>query len=117
MPRREIESGLVHCGFLLFDCPLKSSTRATVAQLEANDFAVKIITGDNPYTACEIARRCGIVPADREVLVLGEDADGCGRGCALTVACCTGRAWRSSAGSSLSRIVPSPSGNSPRATR
>ena len=75
MPRREIESGLVHCGFLLFDCPLKSSTRATVAQLEANDFAVKIITGDNPYTACEIARRCGIVPADREVLVLGEDAD------------------------------------------
>ena len=91
LPRREIEAGLAHCGFLLFDCPLKSTTCATVRQLEENDFQLKIITGDNPYTACEIARQCGIVPREREVLVLGEDADGCAEGAGFIVACCTGR--------------------------
>ena len=108
---------MVHCGFVLFDCPLKSSTCATVAQLKENDFQVKIITGDNPYTACEIARQCGIVPRDREVLVLSEDSDGCARRSGLIVACCSGRAWRSSAASSPSRTARRVCRRSPRATR
>ena len=58
------------CGFLLFDCPLKSTTQSTVQSLLANRYLVKIITGDNPFTACEIARQCGILPSDRPVLVL-----------------------------------------------
>ena len=61
---------MTFCGFLLFDCPLKSSTRSTVQSLIDNRYRVKIITGDNPYTACEIAKQCGIIPASSEVLVL-----------------------------------------------
>ena len=61
MPRSSVESSLTFCGFLLFDCPLKSSTRSTVQALIDNRYRVKIITGDNPYTACEIAKQCGII--------------------------------------------------------
>ena len=70
MPRAAIESGLAFCGFLLFNCPLKSTTRSTVQALLENRYRVKIITGDNPYTACEIAKQCGIVAPASEVLVL-----------------------------------------------
>lgn len=58
---------------MLFDCPLKTATLPTVRELEANRFSVRIITGDNPYTACEIAKKCGIVNEDVSVLVLTED--------------------------------------------
>ena len=63
-------------GFLLFDCPLKSTTRSTVSELIQNKYQVKIITGDNAYTACEIARQCGIIEREHEVLILNEDHQG-----------------------------------------
>ena len=70
MSRADIESNLHFCGFLLFDCPLKTTTQSTVKSLLDSRFLVKIITGDNPYTACEIARECGIISQAQDVLVL-----------------------------------------------
>lgn len=67
---------------MLFDCPLKTATVPTVLELEANQFNVRIITGDNPYTACEIAKKCGIVEEEANVLVLNEDAK-CERVCEM----------------------------------
>ena len=58
---------------MLFDCPLKTATQSTVEDLLANHFRVRIITGDNPYTACEIARKCGIVDESAPMLLLNED--------------------------------------------
>ena len=72
-PRSTLESDLIFAGFMLFDCPLKTATLPTERELEANRFSVRIITGDNPYTACEIAKKCGIVNEDVSVLVLTED--------------------------------------------
>ncbi|KNB45779.1 putative cation-transporting ATPase [Blastocystis sp. subtype 4] len=76
IPRSALESDLTFAGFMLFDCPLKTPTVPTVHELEANRFSVKIITGDNPYTACEIAKKCGIVEEEAKVLVLNEDVKG-----------------------------------------
>ena len=73
IPRSALESDLTFAGFMLFDCPLKTPTVPTVHELEANRFSVKIITGDNPYTACEIAKKCGIVEEEAKVFVLNED--------------------------------------------
>lgn len=47
-----------------------------MSELIQNKYQVKIITGDNAYTACEIARQCGIVEHEREVLILNEDRQG-----------------------------------------
>lgn len=73
IPRQVVESNLTFAGFMLFDCPLKTATQSTVEDLLANHFRVRIITGDNPYTACEIARKCGIVEESAPMLLLNED--------------------------------------------
>ena len=67
---------MTHCGFLIFDCPLKTTTVSTVSDLRANNFNVKIITGDNAYTACEIAREATIFDQEARVLLLNESKDG-----------------------------------------
>lgn len=76
IPRSVIESGMTHCGFLLFDCPLKTTTVSTVTNLKSNNFNVKIITGDNAYTACEIAREASIFDREVHVLLLSETTNG-----------------------------------------
>lgn len=47
-----------------------------MSELIQNKYQVKIITGDNAYTACEIARQCGIIEREHEVLILNEDHQG-----------------------------------------
>ena len=76
MPRSVIEADMIHCGFLIFDCPLKTTTISTVTNLRSNNFNVKIITGDNAYTACEIAKEATIFDKDSRVLFLNEMKNG-----------------------------------------
>ncbi|KAJ5760448.1 ATPase P-type K/Mg/Cd/Cu/Zn/Na/Ca/Na/H-transporter [Penicillium odoratum] len=66
--REEIESELIFAGFLVLQCPLKDDAIKSVRMLNESSHRVVMITGDNPLTACHVARQVEIV--DREVLIL-----------------------------------------------
>ena len=76
IPREVIEKDLIHCGFLIFDCPLKTTTVSTIQDLRSTNYHVKIITGDNAYTACEIAKEACIIDKEKPVLFLSQSKSG-----------------------------------------
>ncbi|KAK8794600.1 hypothetical protein WA158_001581 [Blastocystis sp. Blastoise] len=68
--RASIESSLEFIGFMVLTCPLKPTTRATIETLTDCDLQPKIITGDNAYTACEVAKNCGIISKEKNICIL-----------------------------------------------
>ncbi|KAL5483774.1 hypothetical protein EMCRGX_G020188 [Ephydatia muelleri] len=74
LKRTDVEKGLTFAGFLVVSCPLKEHTKHSVKCLQDSSHHVTIITGDNPLTACHVARELDIVR--KKVLVLSKDRDG-----------------------------------------
>ncbi|GMF28131.1 unnamed protein product [Phytophthora lilii] len=75
-PRHELESGLTFAGFLILDCPLKDDTKRTIRELMISKYKVIMVTGDNPLTACDVARQVGINAGySKQPLVLTPNAE------------------------------------------
>ncbi|TID20530.1 cation transporting ATPase [Venturia nashicola] len=68
LKREEVEKDLIFAGFLVLETPLKDDAKSSVRMLNESSHRVVMITGDNPLTACHVAREVEIV--DREVLIL-----------------------------------------------
>ncbi|KAK3312340.1 hypothetical protein B0H66DRAFT_644571 [Apodospora peruviana] len=68
LKRENVESGLTFAGFLVLQCPLKEDAKQSVQMLNESSHRVVMITGDNPLTACHVAKEVEIV--DRDVLIL-----------------------------------------------
>lgn len=66
--RNEVESKLHFAGFIVFHCPLKPDAIETIKMLNESSHRSVMITGDNPLTACHVAKEVAIV--DKEVLIL-----------------------------------------------
>ncbi|EGW33133.1 P-type ATPase [Spathaspora passalidarum NRRL Y-27907] len=66
--REDIESGLKFAGFIVFHCPLKNDAIETIRMLNASSHRSVMITGDNPLTACHVAKEVRITTKD--VLIL-----------------------------------------------
>ena len=66
-PEESLERGLVLCGFLALDDPIRAEVPAAVAKCHTAGIRVMMITGDHPDTAAAVARQCGILPAVGQV--------------------------------------------------
>ena len=64
LKREDVEKDLVCPSFLVMTSPLKKETKPTLAHLHNAMERLVMITGDNEYTACDVAVRSGLVKAN-----------------------------------------------------
>lgn len=67
LERNSVECDLSFAGFIVFHCPLKQDAIDTIQMLNDSSHRSIMITGDNPLTACHVAREVGITT--KEVLI------------------------------------------------
>lgn len=60
MKWEEIEKDLTFAGFLIFECPIKKSSKKIVKELKTSGHLIKMITGDNILTAAHVAKEIEI---------------------------------------------------------
>lgn len=68
LDRKAVESDLTFAGFIVFHCPMKNDAVDTIQMLNQSSHRCVMITGDNPLTACHVAREVGIIT--KGVLIL-----------------------------------------------
>jgi Mg2+-importing ATPase len=69
---REDEQQMIFLGFILLEDPLKESALSSIQRLEQLHIEVKIITGDNRYTALHAAQKIGMKDP---MILTGEEMD------------------------------------------
>ncbi|EGV61635.1 putative cation-transporting ATPase 1 [Yamadazyma tenuis] len=71
--REDIESKLIFAGFIVFHCPLKDDAIETIKMLNESSHRCIMITGDNPLTACHVAKEVRITTKDTLILDAPEE--------------------------------------------
>ncbi|CAH6720163.1 endoplasmic reticulum transmembrane helix translocase [[Candida] jaroonii] len=71
--REDVESKLSFAGFIVFHCPLKNDAIETIKMLNESSHRCVMITGDNPLTACHVAKEVKITTKETLILDAPED--------------------------------------------
>ncbi|KAA6380428.1 MAG: putative ATPase type 13A, partial [Streblomastix strix] len=60
-------------GFLVLSCPLRSEAKRTVRRLQRADHQCVIVTGDNAFTAIDVAKEVGIVENEKNLIIFNSN--------------------------------------------
>ncbi|KAK3747846.1 hypothetical protein QZH41_015991 [Actinostola sp. cb2023] len=66
--REQVECELEFVGFVIIACPLKTDSKNVIKQIHESSHHITMITGDNPLTACHVAKELRITR--KETLVM-----------------------------------------------
>ncbi|OWF35828.1 manganese-transporting ATPase 13A1-like [Mizuhopecten yessoensis] len=75
MKRESVECDLDFCGFIIISCPLKSDSKAVIKEIINSSHYVVMITGDNPLTACHVAKELRFTKKITVILTPPNDKD------------------------------------------
>jgi len=75
LKRDDLEKDLSFVGFVIISCPLKPDSKSVIKELVNSSHAVAMITGDNPLTACHVARQLRFCRSSNTLILTKTDTD------------------------------------------